>query len=56
MTETDKNPDQTKPDEHEQLPPKFKLPPNCRDVTAQHIGEIIAAIGTLRPEPGKKAK
>ena len=56
MTETDKKPDQTKPDEHEQLPPKFKLPPNCRDVTAQHIGEIIAAIGTLRPEPGKKAK
>ena len=55
-TETDKKPDRAKPDEHEQPPPKFKLPPDCRDVTAEHIGEIIAVIGTLRPEPGKKAK
>ena len=56
MTETDNKPDQAQPDEHEQPPPKFKLPPNCRDVTAEHIGEVIAMIGTLSPEPGKKAK
>jgi hypothetical protein len=30
MTEADKKHDRAEPEEHEQPPPKFKLPTNCR--------------------------
>ena len=49
VTETEKKSDQAQPDEHEQPPPKFKLPPNCRDVTAERIGDVIAVIGGATP-------
>jgi len=32
----------------------WPLPPNCRDVTAERLGETIAIIGAWRPKPKKE--
>jgi hypothetical protein len=48
MTERDENLDQAQRGEREQAPRKFELPPNCVDVTAEYVGEVIAVIGPAR--------
>ena len=60
MAEPDDNLDQAPRDERKQAPRKFELPPNCVDVTAESVGEVIAVIGPARqfrsaaskPRPG----
>ena len=60
VTERDENRDQAQREKREQAPRKFELPPNCVDVTAESVGEVIAVIGPARqfrsaaskPRPG----
>jgi hypothetical protein len=34
-------------------PAALRLPPNCRDVTAEHLGTVIAIVGAPKPPKDK---